>query len=102
MEPTEIVLACADYGVILEALHWTSWTTTSATAVGALVYNDCTPDCAQGQHHNVPNTQVVLTVPVRGATGQLVWSEVQENPQPPGYATGPYAGGPQPLPTQPD
>ena len=100
VEPAEIVLTCADNGELLTGLHWTSWTATSASAVGTLVYNDCTPDCATGQHHSVPDTTVTLTVPVPGAGGSLVWSEIQENPQPPGYATGPYHGGPQPLPTQ--
>lgn len=102
VEPTEIVLTCADYGEVLEDLNWTSWTSTSATAVGTLVYNDCTPNCAQGHYHDVADTEVTLTVPVRGASGGLVWSEVQENPEPPGYAMGPYHGAPQPLPTRPD
>ncbi len=102
VEPAEIVLTCADYGEVLTALRWTSWTATSASAVGTLVYNDCTPDCAGGHHHSVGGTTVTLTVPVHGAGGGLVWSEVQENPEPPGYETGPFHGGPQPLPTQPD
>jgi hypothetical protein len=102
VEPVEIVLACADYGALLEGLHWTSWTATSATAVGTLVYNDCVPNCASGNHHIVPGTTVTLTIPVHGASGSLVWSEVQESPEPRGYETGPYHGGPQPLPTQPD
>jgi hypothetical protein len=102
VEPAEIVLTCADYGEVLMGLHWTNWTATSASAVGTLVYNDCIPDCATGQHHSVPGTTVTLTVPIRGAGGTLVWSEVQENPEPPGYATRPYHGGPQPLPTQPN
>jgi hypothetical protein len=101
VEPTEIVLACADYKTLLEALHWTSWTATSATAVGTLVYSDCTPNCAEGHFHNVPGTRVTLTVPARTASGQRVWSEIQESPEPPGYATGPYHGGPQPLPKAP-
>jgi hypothetical protein len=65
------------------------------------VYNDCTPNCAEGHFHHVPGTQVTLTVPARSVGGQLVWSEVQENPEPPGYETGPYHGGPQPLPRGP-
>jgi hypothetical protein len=101
VEPAEIVLACADYNAILESLHWTSWTATSATAVGTFVYNDCTPNCAEGHFHHVPGTRVTLTVPVRSASGQQVWSQVQESPEPPGYATGPYHGGPQPLPNAP-
>lgn len=101
IEPAEIVLACADYGVLVEGLHWTSWTTASATAVGTLVYNDCTPNCAEGHHHHVPGTRITLTVPVHGVGGQVVWSQIQEYPEPPGYKTGPYHGGPQPLPTRP-
>jgi len=101
VEPAEIVLACADGNALLEDLHWTSWTATSATAVGTFVYNDCTPNCAEGHFHHVPGTRVTLTVPSRGAGGQRVWSQVQENPEPPGYATGPYHGGPQPLPKAP-
>ena len=101
VEPPEIVLTCADYGELLEGLHWTSWTSAGATAVGTLVYNDCKPNCASGQHHQVPGTVVTLGEPVRGADGQIVWSTVQENPEPPGYVTGPYHGGPQPLPTRP-
>jgi hypothetical protein len=100
VEPAEIVLTCADYGEVLTGLQWTSWTATSASGVGTLVYNDCVPDCAAGHHHNVPGTTVTLTVPIRGAGGSLVWTEIQENPEPPGYQTGPYHGGPQPLPTQ--
>src|ERR1039458_7541353 len=60
VEPAEIVLACADYNAVLEALHWTSWTAASATAVGTLVYNDCTPNCAEGHFHHVPGTRVTL------------------------------------------
>lgn len=101
IEPAEIVLACADYGALLEGLHWTSWTAASAMAVGTLVYNDCTPNCAEGHHHHVPGTRVTLTVPVHGADGQVVWSRIQECPEPPGYKTGPYHGGPQPLPIRP-
>jgi hypothetical protein len=101
IEPAQIVLACADYGVLLEGLHWTSWTAASAMAVGTLVYNDCTPDCAEGHDHDVPGTRITLTVPVHGGGGQLVWSQIQEYPEPPGYKSGPYHGRPQLLPIRP-
>ena len=101
IEPTEIVLACADYGALAEGLHWTTWTAVRATAVGTLVYNDCIPNCAEGHHHDIPGTRITLTVPVHGAGGQVVWSQIQEYPEPPGYQTGPYHGGPQPLPIRP-
>ena len=101
LEPTEIVLTCADYGWRLEGIHWTNWTARRALGVGTFVYNDCTPDCAQGHFHQVAGTQITLTLPVRGATSQLVWSELQQNPEPPGYESGPNAGRPFPLPTRP-
>lgn len=102
LEPGSIILTCADAGVVVQDLHWRSWTARSAVAVGTLVYNDCTPSCAEGHFHDVANTTITLTVPVKDPSGQLVWSEIQEDPLPPGYATGPYHGGPQPLPTQPN
>ena len=87
MEPVEIVLACADYGELLQGLQWMSWTSTSAEAVGTLSYNDCTPSCASGHRHYVPGARVILTDPVRRAGGQLLWSRIQETPEPP--STGP-------------
>lgn len=96
VEPAEIVFTCADYGLVLQALRWTSWTATTATAIGTFVYNDCTPDCAQGHSHQIPGTSVTLTAPIRGAGGQLVWSEAQAEPRPPGVTN------PLSLPTQPD
>jgi hypothetical protein len=99
VEPSEIVDTCADYGTVYDGLHWTTWTGTSATAVGTGVYHHCTPYCPLGSLR-VPNTKITLSVPVRTAAG-FVWSEIQEQPEPPGYETGPYHGGPQPLPTRP-
>ncbi|MDE3206901.1 MAG: hypothetical protein KGQ66_22070 [Acidobacteriota bacterium] len=101
LEPSEIVLACADYGLLLEDLRWTSWTDTEASGMGTLVYNDCQPDCAQGHDHDVPDTQVNLTAPVPGGSGQLVWSRLQPHPEPPGSDTGTLDGHPYPLPTRP-
>jgi hypothetical protein len=101
VEPAEIILACADKNSLLEDLHWTSWTATGATAVGTDEYNDCVPNCARGHFHSTPGTTVALSDPVRGAGGQLVWSKLQQHPTEPGYDTGPYHGGPFPLPTRP-
>ena len=101
VEPTEIVLTCADLGQVLQGLHWTTWSSSGAIGTGTLVYNDCEPDCANGSHHRVPDTTVVLSTPVHSAGGGLVYSEVQISPPPPGSATAPYPDGPRPLPTQP-
>lgn len=101
VRPTQIVETCADYGTIFDGLRWTSWTATSATAVGTGVYSHCNPYCPAGKLQ-VPGTMITLTDPVTTDAGQLVWSEIQEKPEPPGYETGPYHGGSQPLPIRPD
>jgi hypothetical protein len=101
VKPTYIVLACADVGIVLEGLHWTSWTANEAAAVGTLVYKDCRPNCADGHFHQVADTSVILTTPVRDPHGRLLFSEIEFKPQPPGYGSGPYHGGPEPLPTRP-
>jgi hypothetical protein len=102
VEPKVIILACADGGAVLQDIRWTSWTSTRATGLATFVYNDCSPSCAAGHFRKVPGTRVTLTDPVRGAGGRLVWSRVQQKPEPPGYQTGPLHGGPYPLPTQPE
>jgi len=101
-EPVEIIEACGDHGTGVKDISWSSWTSNRATGVGTLWYNDCSPSCAAGQIHYVPNASVSLSKPTQGVTGETVWSEIFTDPQPPGYASGPYGGGPQPLPTQPE
>jgi hypothetical protein len=102
VEPKVIILACADGGAVLQDIRWTSWTSTRATGLATFVYNDCSPSCAAGHFRKVAGTTVTLTDPVRGASGRLVWSRLQQSPEPPGYQTGPLHGGPYPLPTQPE
>jgi hypothetical protein len=99
-EPTAITVTCADAGWSLNDLAWSSWTSTSAIGTGTLVYNDCKPSCAAGHFHRVPGTRVVLTDPQPTASGQLVWTRMQETPWIPGYVTGPMHGKPYPLPTK--
>ena len=46
--PTEIVISCADDGLGVGHLTWSSWTASSATGQGSLWMNLCKPDCADG------------------------------------------------------
>ena len=54
VRPGTIVLACADNGIGLIRLHWTSWTPELASAYGTEWQNDCRPNCAQGHIHHYP------------------------------------------------
>jgi hypothetical protein len=49
VKPAEIVLACADAGIMIDNIRWTSWKANRAKGVGTLVWNTCLPtDCASG------------------------------------------------------
>jgi hypothetical protein len=57
VKPVEVVLACADAGVIASALAWTGWGEPFTAARGVASVNDCDPNCAAGHRHTY---QVVL------------------------------------------
>jgi hypothetical protein len=60
---TDYVLTCADAGMSLEGLTWSSWTATQASGTGQLRQNDCTPSCAGGTFHYSP-VKVIASEPV--------------------------------------
>ena len=91
-EPTSIRFACADNGDGVMNLHWTSWTSTSATAVGTYWLKDCKPNCAQGRINYTPEEHITLSDPQRDAHGQLVWTKLTMTPHPSWWDTGPLHG----------
>jgi hypothetical protein len=54
IRPAGITLACADNGLGVENMAWTSWTTSAATGKGTLWEKLCKPDCADGQIGTYP------------------------------------------------
>jgi hypothetical protein len=49
VKPKQIVLSCADAGLVVSGISWTSWTANDAKGVGTLVWNTCLPQtCANG------------------------------------------------------
>jgi hypothetical protein len=56
VKPKSIILACADVNTYVNKIVWKSFGGASATARGALVENDCTPNCAAGHFHSYPVT----------------------------------------------
>jgi hypothetical protein len=57
--PSTFVVACADNGMGVEGLHWTSWTPKLASGYGTVWANDCTPNCADGHFHYYPSLEVL-------------------------------------------
>ena len=57
--PSTIIIACADAGMGVQDLHWTSWTPKLASGYGTFWENDCTPNCAEGHVHHYPSLEML-------------------------------------------
>jgi len=76
VKPGTITLACADNGIGLTHLHWTSWTPHLASAYGTEWVNDCKPNCAQGHVHNYPVVAALWgSATVKGHPGERRYTE---------------------------
>jgi hypothetical protein len=64
VEPTRIVLGCADFSAYVNRIHWGHWGNGRARGHGKFRLNDCDPSCAQGTFHTYP-AKVVLHDPKR-------------------------------------
>jgi hypothetical protein len=59
VRPSTMVIACADDGLGIKDLHWTSWTPKLASGYGTFFENDCKPNCAEGHFHYYPSLEVL-------------------------------------------
>jgi len=53
-QPEEIMLTCADGGMIVTDIKWQSWNTIEAMGSGTYSQNMCEPSCAEGKRVEVP------------------------------------------------
>ena len=53
-KPELIFLTCADGGLYVEKIKWSTWTKESATGIGVFSENLCEPSCAEGQRVEAP------------------------------------------------
>jgi hypothetical protein len=53
-KPKRIGLACADNGIWLGKLKWSSWSGSSAKGTGIYNQNDCMPTCSNGKIKSYP------------------------------------------------
>jgi hypothetical protein len=68
-EPVSITLACADAGIGVQDMLWSSWTARAATGSGLLWEKLCVPDCATGTVGYYP-VDVTLSAVRASAKGQ--------------------------------
>ena len=52
--PEQIMLTCADGGMIVTDIKWQSWDAKGATGTGTYSQNMCEPSCAEGKRVDVP------------------------------------------------
>jgi hypothetical protein len=77
VEPGTYVLTCADAGIGLANLHWTSWTSKLASGYGTEWENDCQPNCAAGHIHHYPVLAVAWgSASVAGHPGERRYTKV--------------------------
>ena len=48
-KPESITITCADGGIYLDKIRWSSWSQEGATGIGIFSENLCEPSCAEGQ-----------------------------------------------------
>ena len=48
-KPERITITCADGGIYVEKIKWSTWTKNGATGIGIFSENLCEPSCAEGQ-----------------------------------------------------
>ena len=54
--PEEIMLTCADGGMIVTDIKWNTWSSKQALGTGIYSQNMCDPSCAEGSRVDVPVT----------------------------------------------
>ena len=62
-KPDLVTLACADGGIAISGISWSTWSSATAFGKGTYHANDCDPDCASGKLSNIPST-VTLSKPL--------------------------------------
>jgi hypothetical protein len=68
VRPKSITIACADGGIGVKDLVWTSWTQSAAQGRGIVYENNCIPYCAAGTFSFTPAT-VTLSTPTQTTAG---------------------------------
>ena len=53
-KPESITITCADGGVFVEKIQWSSWSQDGATGTGIYSENLCEPNCAEGERVTAP------------------------------------------------
>ena len=53
-KPKSITITCADGGIFVEKIQWSTWSIEGATGTGIFSENLCEPNCAEGKRVSAP------------------------------------------------
>ncbi len=53
-KPESILITCADGGIYVEKIQWSTWNQEGATGIGIFSENLCEPSCAEGMRVTAP------------------------------------------------
>jgi hypothetical protein len=53
-KPESITITCADGGIFVEKIQWSTWSKVEATGMGIYSENLCEPNCAEGERVTAP------------------------------------------------
>jgi hypothetical protein len=53
-KPTAFSTTCADFGIAIFEIKWSTWSAEGAKGSGVYSANDCKPSCAEGTRHEIP------------------------------------------------
>lgn len=74
-KPSSITLTCADGGMYIDKITYSSWTSESAEGSGIFSQNNCDPDCASGKFISTP-VKIMISKPKSDVNGKLIFSEL--------------------------
>lgn len=94
--PGEILISCADGGIMITGIRWSRWSAGGASGSGTLVVNSCIynggPACMAGRNDSY-RAELILGQPVAAGPGRALFSELRlrfPRGGPAGLASGSY------------
>jgi len=64
-KPENITLTCADGGIFVEKIRWSTWGEDGATGIGIYSENLCEPNCAEGKRVTAPVNLILSNLTVQ-------------------------------------
>ena len=74
-KPSQITLTCADGGMYIDQIKYSSWDNNSASATGIFFSNDCDPDCASGSMISNP-VKIEISGTRQDANGSVIFTDL--------------------------